>query len=191
MELGQNRVWDYVGDNFVHRLVQTDSADGKLVEAEGNGREQIDCGGKTVDGVAVNSDEKMDSIQLEYTYLLTSQLEAQRRYYEEKIARVEENAHREMEEVMNRARSSVEESKQMEEKVSSLAKEKTKSEQKLSQITAKMSKLSLELKEEKQMNESLQKNQGEWQKKLEKLELSTAESSKEKDEKIKDLQVRT
>ena len=37
MELGQNRVWDYVGDNFVHRLVQTDSADGKLVEAEGHG----------------------------------------------------------------------------------------------------------------------------------------------------------
>ena len=35
MELGQSRVWDYVGDNFVHRLVQTDSADGKLVEAEG------------------------------------------------------------------------------------------------------------------------------------------------------------
>ena len=30
MELGQNRVWDYVGDNFVHRLVQTDSSDGKL-----------------------------------------------------------------------------------------------------------------------------------------------------------------
>ena len=35
MELGQNRVWDYVGDNFVHRLVQTDGSDGKLVEAEG------------------------------------------------------------------------------------------------------------------------------------------------------------
>ena len=35
MELGQNRVWDYVGDNFVHRLVQTDGSDGKLAEAEG------------------------------------------------------------------------------------------------------------------------------------------------------------
>ena len=37
MELGENRVWDYVGDNFVHRLVQTDDQSGKLVEAEGNG----------------------------------------------------------------------------------------------------------------------------------------------------------
>ena len=32
-----------------------------------------------VDGVRVNVDEKIDSIQLEYTYLLTSQLESQRR----------------------------------------------------------------------------------------------------------------
>ncbi len=109
MELGQNRVWDYVGDNFVHRLMQTDSADGKLVEAEaglgllegGGGAEnggsgvgggaagEGKCGGmvgegggggvSVVGGVAVNSEEKLDSIQLEYTYLLTSQLEAQRR----------------------------------------------------------------------------------------------------------------
>ncbi len=97
MELGQNRVWDYVGDNFVHRLMQTDSADGKLVEAEaglgltsgdvttGIGTEggEGKCGGSgvmsVVGGVAVNSEEKFDSIQLEYTYLLTSQLEAQRR----------------------------------------------------------------------------------------------------------------
>lgn len=79
MELSSNRVWDYVGDNFVHRLVQTDSADGKLVEAEGGLDD--DNGGQCqgVGGVVVNSDEKLDSIQLEYTYLLTSQLEAQRR----------------------------------------------------------------------------------------------------------------
>lgn len=77
MELGKNRVWDYVGDNFVHRLVQTENAGGKLVEAQGNGCEQST---KNVDGVSVNTDEKVDSIQLEYTYLLTSQLEAQRRY---------------------------------------------------------------------------------------------------------------
>ena len=105
MELGQNRVWDYVGDNFVHRLMQTDNfADGKLVEADGLGEECRTCsnckgasiciGGaenvktnSSVDGVRVNVDEKIDSIQLEYTYLLTSQLESQRRYFEEKIAR--------------------------------------------------------------------------------------------------------
>ena len=121
MELGANRVWDYVGDNFVHRLVQTECADGKLVETGGGraGRDPEDCkdGAKNIDGVTVNSDEKLDSIQLEYTYLLTSQLEAQRRYFEEKIHRLEEHSHQEMEEVLRRALASREESKIMEEKV--------------------------------------------------------------------------
>jgi BRCA1-associated protein len=30
MQLGSNRVWDYVGDNFVHRLLQNKD-DGKMV----------------------------------------------------------------------------------------------------------------------------------------------------------------
>lgn len=33
MQLGNNRVWDYAGDNYVHRLVQN-KADGKPVELE-------------------------------------------------------------------------------------------------------------------------------------------------------------
>ena len=48
--------------------------------AEGRGYDQDFSDRKSVDGVNVNSDEKLDSIQLEYTYLLTSQLEAQRRW---------------------------------------------------------------------------------------------------------------
>ena len=67
--------------------------------------------GKGVDGVPVNPDEKMDSIQLEYTYLLTSQLESQRRYFEEKIARLETNAQRDMDEMVAQTRTSTEEFK--------------------------------------------------------------------------------
>lgn len=33
MHLGNNRVWDYVGDNFVHRILMN-KGDGKLVEGE-------------------------------------------------------------------------------------------------------------------------------------------------------------
>lgn len=77
MELGANRVWDYVGDNFVHRLVATDSNDGKMVEA--GHADSAASADEFVDGVQVNKAEKMDSMQLEYTYLLTSQLEEQRR----------------------------------------------------------------------------------------------------------------
>ena len=63
MQLGNQRVWDYAGDNYVHRLVQS--------KGEGSGKL-----------VAVNdpdamADEKMESLILEYTYLLTNQLESQ------------------------------------------------------------------------------------------------------------------
>ena len=45
MQVGSNRVWDYVGDNFVHRLVQN-KTDGKLVELDGQDRNGQDT--KTV-----------------------------------------------------------------------------------------------------------------------------------------------
>ena len=176
MELGQNRVWDYVGDNFVHRLMQTENfADGKLVEADGRAGDTcrtctcnavvegagVEGGDVKGDGVRVNVDEKIDSIQLEYTYLLTSQLESQRRYFEEKISRVESDAHREIEEVMSRARTSVEENTKMKAKISSLDKDKGKMEKRLQDLHSKMTKTVRQLEEEKQMNKSLRQNQAE------------------------------
>ena len=76
MELGQNRVWDYVGDHWVDRLLQ--NKDGKMVEV---GQEPLK---------SQREDEKVDSVQLEFTYLLTSQLETQREYFEEKLAKIEQ-----------------------------------------------------------------------------------------------------
>jgi hypothetical protein len=37
MELGNNRVWDYAADNYVHRLIQN-KTDGKLVQLDEGGR---------------------------------------------------------------------------------------------------------------------------------------------------------
>ena len=42
--------------------------------------------------VKLEREEKMDSITLEYTYLLTNQLESQRIYFEEKLANIEKMA---------------------------------------------------------------------------------------------------
>lgn len=53
----------------MHRLLQN-KGDGKLVASAGN-----------------QDPDKMDSLQLEFTHTLTSQLEAQREYYEEKLLR--------------------------------------------------------------------------------------------------------
>ena len=52
MQLSNNRVWDYAGDNYVHRLVQNKS-DGKMVRV---GDERDDN---------LGDDEKLDSIALE------------------------------------------------------------------------------------------------------------------------------
>jgi BRCA1-associated protein len=51
MQLGSQRVWNYFGDNYVHRLIQNKS-DGKLVEVEGNMQQEL-------------ADEKIDSLTLE------------------------------------------------------------------------------------------------------------------------------
>uniref|UniRef100_A0A0K2UH70 BRCA1associated proteinlike [Megachile rotundata] n=1 Tax=Lepeophtheirus salmonis TaxID=72036 RepID=A0A0K2UH70_LEPSM len=160
MELDQRRVWDYVGDNFVHRLVQTDSADGKLVEAQGNG-EGDNSERKGNDSLSVNTEEKMDSIQLEYTFLLTSQLESQRRYYEEKITRVEDKTQREIEEISEQLKTLSEDNSSLRSKVDALSKDKNKSDKKMTALTSKYNKALADLKEERHMNEHLRNNQTE------------------------------
>lgn len=37
MQMGNNRVWDYAADNYVHRLIQN-KTDGKLVQLDEGGR---------------------------------------------------------------------------------------------------------------------------------------------------------
>ncbi|KAI1718495.1 zn-finger in ubiquitin-hydrolases [Ditylenchus destructor] len=72
LQVGGKLVWDYASDNFVHRLIQ-DTTEGKMVEHQGNSFDDR------------KENETLDAIQLEYTCLLTSQLENQRTYYEEKM----------------------------------------------------------------------------------------------------------
>lgn len=52
-------MWDYVGDNYVHRLIMNKD-DGKLVEI---GR-----------SFGLEDEEKVESLALEYTFLLTHQV---------------------------------------------------------------------------------------------------------------------
>lgn len=74
MDIESQRVWDYSSDGYVHRLIQNKS-DGKLVE---------------LPSALANKDgpegEKLANMGVEYTYLLTTQLENQRQYFEEKLA---------------------------------------------------------------------------------------------------------
>lgn len=130
LELETQRVWDYAGDGYVHRLIQSKS-DGKLVElpsasgvaaampervwnARYPGSAQAraalenphasDRTGRGASDLMSSSDvqvleEKMHAIGLEYSNMITSQLDSQRTYYESllSVARSERIPHEESE----------------------------------------------------------------------------------------------
>ncbi|KAI0152646.1 hypothetical protein GGR57DRAFT_469855 [Xylariaceae sp. FL1272] len=86
LELDTQHVWDYAGDMWVHRLIR-DKGDGKVVELPGRPREH---------GRRENEDvvprEKLENMGIEYTHLLTSQLESQRLYFEEMLSKAADKA---------------------------------------------------------------------------------------------------
>ncbi|EER45373.1 RING-10 protein [Histoplasma capsulatum H143] len=87
MDLASQRVWDYVGDGYVHRIIQNKS-DGKLVELPAAGESALD----PPDWADAVPREKLENMSVEYTHLLTSQLESQRTYFEEVVERAADKA---------------------------------------------------------------------------------------------------
>ncbi len=89
MDTSTQHVWDYAGDGYVHRLIQS-KPDTKLIDLPSRTRHENEAfraeGGDSVPR------EKMESMATEYTYLLTSQLEGQRRYFEEQVERAADKA---------------------------------------------------------------------------------------------------
>ncbi|KAL6333921.1 hypothetical protein AAG906_039333 [Vitis piasezkii] len=82
LELETQRVWDYVGDNYVHRLIQS-KTDGKLVELNAHcahadhGCGSCDCSDDAgISEALLNS--RVEAIVNEYSDLLTTQLENQK-----------------------------------------------------------------------------------------------------------------
>ena len=71
LELDSQRVWDYGGDGYVHRLIQN-KTDGKVVELP-----------SPLQSTDFREPEKIHKIVTEYNFLLLSQLEAQRSYFED------------------------------------------------------------------------------------------------------------
>ncbi|KAM7291728.1 putative brca1-associated protein [Ixodes scapularis] len=172
MQLGNNSVWDYAGDNYVHRLVQN-KTDGKLVELQGLG---------------TDSDEKLDSVQLEYTYLLTSQLEKQRQYFEDCIDMVQKENVKQINELKEKTQIAVEERKELERKLSQVTKDKDALRRKSEQLSSQLSKAKAELQEEKYINKCLHENQVGWQTRLKDVEGKLQELQEAKDKEVKELQ---
>ncbi|KMZ76024.1 Ubiquitin carboxyl-terminal hydrolase [Zostera marina] len=89
LDVVTQRVWDYAGDTYVHRL-NLSKTDGKLV------KEKHTCGfpdGNSEDSAGIDGTlfaSQVEAIKDEYDRLLESQSEDQRRYYESLIKDAEE-----------------------------------------------------------------------------------------------------
>ncbi|KAF9966005.1 hypothetical protein BGZ70_003549 [Mortierella alpina] len=177
LELETQRVWDYAGDGYVHRLIQN-KADGKLVELPS----AVDGTVPSQHAVQVGQ-EKLDAIGLEYTYLLTSQLESQRLYFDAQmaamaaqLAQVNKEAkqwEKEATELNERNRELALIAESLEkERVPMLIKEKKTTEKRLEKLQEKLQLLERQYEEEKEMNVGLRSNQDSFK---EKLQLKEAE----------------
>ncbi|CAF4305681.1 unnamed protein product [Adineta steineri] len=184
MDLKRQHVWDYVGDNYVHRLIQNKS-DGKLVELRGEGVNNYDIDDLTENTSKSNTtQEKIDSMELEYTYLLTSQLESQRRFFEEKLQFVEDVTHEKLEELEQSNKLLKDHAQQLQTTLDALVKDKQQQEKRSS---TKMTKIQLNFDEEKLMNEQLRHNQNYFQTEVQKLKEEFDTAMKTKNQEIDEL----
>lgn len=164
LELETQYVWDYAGDMWVHRLIR-DKGDGKVVELPMRGNDTANSEGEEDDVVPR---AKLQTIGMEYTHLITSQLESQRAYYEEMINKMAVKASKfsaVAEKAAEQASEALEKSKYLEQNLNTLTKETVPQlERDLEREKGKAKKgeslarsLGQALQEEKRINEGLMK----------------------------------
>ncbi|KAG5245510.1 BRCA1-associated protein [Salix suchowensis] len=165
LELDTQRVWDYVGDNYVHRLIQS-KTDGKLVELNSHcvhAYDGCECADSGVSEALLES--KVEAIVNEYNELLATQLENQKLYFETLLEEVKEETEREISEAVKKAIA-----------------------QKLQKLQAKLDRCMKEKKFLDDLNENLVKNQEIWEAKISKIEEREKMALKMKDDKIQVLE---
>ncbi|KAF3939947.1 hypothetical protein ABW19_dt0207340 [Dactylella cylindrospora] len=187
MDIETQRVWDYASDQYVHRLVQNKS-DGKLVELPSGRPDE-------------NTEElydKLDNIGMEYTYLLASQLDSQRSYFEEQVLAAADKA-------MKASRRADESSEKLEmallelesirakleefstDVVPSLEKGKARAEKKLEKATDLLRKFEKDWKEEKTVNQGLLERVEKLSKESEDMKRENVELKEQIREKLKEM----
>ncbi|KAK4232472.1 ubiquitin-related domain-containing protein [Podospora fimiseda] len=91
LELETQAIWDYANNKWVHRLIRN-KGDGKVMElpSSNNSNSQRATAGAPSDDLVPRA--KLENLGKEYTYLLTSQLESQRAYFEEIVNKAVDKA---------------------------------------------------------------------------------------------------
>ncbi|CAH8538755.1 unnamed protein product [Dicrocoelium dendriticum] len=175
LELGKNLVWDYADDSYVHRLA-VNHEDGKLV--------QLGPGSET-------GDKKLDMISMEFSAVLTSQLDSQRAYFEAQLEQVSmESANR-----IQAAEAGMEEAvtkvKALQKQLSDVKKEKDSLSRKLQQVSGLAQRLQKELAEEQAVNQSLANNEAIWRSRAERAEAEMKVAQEECRELLLNLEFRS
>lgn len=161
MDIATQHVWDYAGDGYVHRLIQNKEATSKLADLPARHPNTA----FRAEGEDSVPREKMENMANEYTYLLTSQLEGQRRYFEEQVERAVDKASQagaQASEAAARAEQAVAEITALRQENQVQTTALTRLEKELGKTTLRASKfealargLSAQLREEKTLNEGL------------------------------------
>lgn len=167
MDMESKRVWDYAGDAYVHRIIQDGATGEKLVELPGS-RRAANTEGTALedDGDGRFEEEKMEGLALEYTHLLTSQLESQRVYFEEKVGGAADKAAQAAASASQAAIAAEKATRELEElkikyddlardAVPALEKEKARLERRSEKFESMAREMEKDLKEEKAMNSRL------------------------------------
>ncbi|KAJ3382167.1 hypothetical protein HDU84_004580 [Entophlyctis sp. JEL0112] len=252
LELETQRVWDYAGDGYVHRLIRT-GADGKVVELTNrrSGRTGDEPGGgggeetawrrrrrRTRDGGVGDDTGKLSSargtkgkgksggytgnsnggvggndydydvddddddddeggIALEYSVLLSSQLESQRRWYEEQMSAATAEATKVADELREKlataeaARKAAEQAlvegerhaaSERKRAEDSHLKEREKLDRRLEKMMERVAALERAFSEEAGINKSLRANQDEFVKRIEQRDKELADKTRQIDE---------
>lgn len=180
MDLSTQRVWDYVSDAYVHRIIQS-KTDGKLVELPAADNSALD----PPDWTDAVPREKLENMSVEYTHLLTSQLESQRAYFEEVVERAADKASKASaaaSAALEAAEKATQQLKDLQQRYEALAKdnvpglekEKDRAERRAEKFEMMARRMEKDWREEKAMNENLVKR----------VELLTEEVAKLKAENI-------
>ncbi|KAJ3320825.1 hypothetical protein HDV06_004836 [Boothiomyces sp. JEL0866] len=194
LELETQRVWDYVGDEYVHRLIQNKS-DGKLVHLP-SASDTV----KSKIGLDINESsiitptdfvvaEKLDLIDRDYSEMIKTQLNNQREMYEKQINKMELK----MIDLMSNFETKIEQLEislkkkdQQQEIQNNIIKEYQNTAQsqqkKLEKLQEKNTFLSRSLNEEKQINQNLLLNMNELKTAMESLKVQLNQNQEENNE---------
>ncbi|KAG1176747.1 hypothetical protein G6F70_003265 [Rhizopus microsporus] len=185
LEIETQRIWDYLGDGYVHRLLQN-MVDGAIVELPPNeanssksslGHSHDEDEPKSGDSSTKNSSiirptdgmmNKLENISTEYTFMLTSQMDSQRMYYEDQLdtltkqASTIESEIQRMTDYLNSVQQAQEHLKETDTNLEHILienkKEKDRMDKKVAQVKERYNKVQNNLNEEKAVTKSLTKN---------------------------------